>query len=118
MNDIVRLMGADAVERAGGSMEKAAASMAESAEKMRRAASDLDYMHSRHQQFLNDWLERLHATLEQCMPNTGEPIGVHIMNEYPVNVHVASTEEEEPLVVVDRAEAETIPAPDIEGPID
>lgn len=110
MNGNTYLVGADAVERAGSSIQKAAESLDGAAEKFRRTVSDLDFALSNHQRFMNDWLDRLETVLEQCMPGMGEPIDVRVVN----------ADAEEPLVV-EMSTSPTIPAEPYfpqEGPID
>src|SRR3989304_406086 len=80
MNGNTYLVGADAVERAGNSIQRAAESLDSTAEKFRRVASDIDFALSNHQRFMNDWLERLQTVLEQCMPDMGGPIYVRVVN--------------------------------------
>ena len=82
--NVVHLQGAEAVERA-------AASMAGSAEKMRKSHADMDYTLSNHQRFMNDWLDRLRVTLEECLPSLEEPFDVCIVTPAEDDEHSAAT---------------------------
>lgn len=57
MGDQVYLIGAEDVDRAGRRM-------AEAASTMEHAASEIAGALERHQRFMDDWLERFRATLE------------------------------------------------------
>ena len=57
MAEYITLMGAEQVSSAGHTMRSAA-------EQMGRAASEMDSALHRHQQFLDDWLQRFERILE------------------------------------------------------
>lgn len=56
--EYIHLMGAEQVQSAGNTMRSAA-------DTMERAASNIDGALYRHQQFLEDWLQRLAEVMEQ-----------------------------------------------------
>ena len=60
MADYVTLMGAEQVQSAGIRMLSAA-------EDMRRAAASIDAAFTRHQYFLDNWLQRFVTTLDEMV---------------------------------------------------
>jgi len=59
--EYIHLVGAEQVQSAGVSMRGAAADM-------QQAATTIDSALQRHQQFLDDWLQRLAQTLSEYRP--------------------------------------------------
>ncbi|TYO65446.1 hypothetical protein FXV83_16050 [Bradyrhizobium hipponense] len=57
----VHLIGADDVRSAASTMSAAA-------DQMQQAASNISFAFESHQRFLDDWLSRLQATIEQRQP--------------------------------------------------
>jgi hypothetical protein len=68
MSNYVTLVGAEEVSRAGARMQDAAASMV-------GASGDLAYALEQHQRFLDDWLDRLSATLSDRISDLGVTMG-------------------------------------------
>lgn len=68
MSEYIHLIGAEEVRRAGSSMRSAASDMI-------RAASTIDESLHRHQRFLDDWLMRLEAILQEHFKSNDDTCG-------------------------------------------
>lgn len=64
MAEYVHLVGAEEVSRAAASMRNAA-------EEMQRAATNIEATLDQHHRFLDDWLSRLDATLQDRIHDSG-----------------------------------------------
>lgn len=61
MSDYIALLGAEQVQSAANSMRQAAY-------EMQRAASNIDYSLTQHQQFLTNWLQEFAAVVDGLKP--------------------------------------------------
>ena len=68
MSNYVNLLGAEDVSRAGSRMSDAASEMS-------RAASSIAHSLECHQRFMDDWLARLDATLQDRISDLGVTMG-------------------------------------------